>query len=851
MSSQNIPTTGQKLSGQVSKAVKASNREGTAPANAAERPPGYAVFDPDGKGQRNDWPLGAYGAERPDSSMGYTSPGPKTRMTKAAKSPSRMFRVANSNSRTQSSSHDVQAPPAVIIAPERSNTDVPAVGSSGSFLSSLANKRAGGAQKKPGLLSSISHGDWTTIGSFFSSNPVSPQRPKISAPYNFRHEAGIGPGASVLVSRPSNGSTVHAHDHASASTTPALNGNVENSEQRQSSIVLMDMRSESRVGNRTSLPVKMPNVVSPINNTVFDTGCNSSVHASAHRTLSRFPSPPSPEVAVALPQESSVSPNPENMNPNANNGIHKRGNCFKVVKYRKILWMMALVIQIFVALICASASIIAYEGFSQGTVDIGYLVWLLLAIAGLIVSLISMAALYVRHLTVRVIHEALGGIFQEMNHFKMNTDRVIYWVCAMITEFSFLGVIMTFSIIMYANKTDRDPRRAIIGMIVCLLLVATFGSPLSFLRAGNIDGDSLRRSRIEQRAEGRDNDWIELNSRGHSLQSANRQPEPTSRAVRSASDGAELPMRFLLVDRSDLPENSAAHRQGAIMHHHNGTAAPQAGSRDTPMHGSYSQHPQGTPSQNRQASMIGLARSDSLLKSQQRVRHANKPPSTSSSATSTTTVETFESEGTEKPIMKKQSFPVRLTKEGGETTDDHIIYSAEAMSMVSLPQPTLYHHIPHSRSMADLSTETAAAPNPSASSTAISSSNTKSTISSLIGSYASEAGTGEPMTHSYSQQSLGRASECFTSHPVRFGMATQRGQSPTAILPAFQQPIVTEAGTPNSQKSIDRIGDGEGGDAASRTEWGVRDGMATRLVTMTPIEERSERGTRGSSLYGH
>ncbi|KAK9777972.1 hypothetical protein SCAR479_05298 [Seiridium cardinale] len=789
---------------------------------SADGPPDYATLDPNELNRSvtpfprpksptpssapapRGWPLaGSDDGSRSDSSKSCTS---SRLRNKRAKSQSRKFKrispktvnrpdpIASRRNRKRALSTSsaassksptkkmLQIPAMARITSRRGDDAFTHVTPSGS-ISTLANNQPSGSQKKRGLVSQLSHGDWTTIGSFFSqsANSSSSHRGvEISQPYNFRHEGGIGSSSSAFIRGPDN-----TH-------------NADGDEPSRTSRILMDIRTESRLGNRTSLPVHLPNAFSPIDASMFDADCGhkSSVRPAVRKTVNPFQSPPSSEETV-YQQQPSGKDSPGNDAELGDAHI----DTTKASVNRILFWAMAALTQICLTITVASITIAVCNDHNDEKIDGGATIALVLSLAGALVFGVIFACLYAHRLTGRIVRE-YTGVRMETFFFKLSPERVTYWALAILAEVAFISTGAAVTVITLDSHHGLDVDAGIIAwLIVSIISFIVLGLALASLYTRRVSNRLVRAHRAEQQNE----EWFELHS-------------GTQRNFSHRGDQRKLArdiIKSVTQDGCNIQANQeqTAFGHGGFRHinSHDQVSNTIAG-RDSQRVGQNM-----TQIQNPRASLIGIARSDSLM------RHPNNP-TTPSMSSSIGTAETYESEGTEKPIISKQSSPPAAHPRSDPTT----ILSAEEMSMISMPKQK-QSYIPHSLAMADLSSEAPQHLSPS-----VTTSNTKSTIASLISSYASEPGariSNEPITRAYSPESLGRRQDALHSHPVSTSL----------------RPIVTEAGTPNSQKSDDRV---LTVDTGMKTDWSIRDGLATRMTTMTPIEERSEAGTRSSLLTG-
>lgn len=783
-------------------------------------PPDYATLDPNElnrsitpfprpksptPSQMAAWPLAdADDENRPDSNLSYTSSRPynsrsKSHLSKSKRGSSKNTdrpnpsadrrnrkRALSSGSPPESPQKKsrLQIPALVRLAPRRNETAMPQVGSSGSLATTvLRNDKndqstAEGHKKRGGILRQLSHGDWTTVGSFFSqsAHSGSPQRTigPIGRPFDFRHEGGIGTSSSAFMT------------HADLTVIPSVEVEDPQNERTRTSAILMDIRTESRLGNRTSLPVTMPNAISPIDNTIFDADCgrDSTVRALVRNTINPFHSPPSPHshpspTATVIHTRSTTRELPRDGDVYGNAFIDR----LKFSNARLIFWLMAAFTQTCTTVATASVTITITDAHKDKKADAGALIALCVSVIGIFIFGTLLAVAYVQRASGRFVHEQTS-IRVETWFSKMSPDEVLFWVLVMLAELGFLSMAAGVTVMAVRSHNGEDADAGIIIWfiisVVIMILVSVFLTPVYATRISN-------RIVREHRAEQRDEDWVELTS--------------SFRANVSATGNQSRLVRDIMRSASQDNRQNRLNRGSSSTHNHS-----LSFNADVIIHNSQmSGHdlPQG---------QIGIARSDSLMRQQ------NNDATSSMSSSATATTKSFESEQTSEPVVYKRS----ASPATQVASDPVTVLSAEEMSMISMPKQHTY--IPHSLGMADLSSETPAQSSPS-----VTTSTTKSTIASLISSYASE-----PVTRVYSPELLGRRGDALNSHPILTHL----------------RPIITEAGTPNSQKSGDRI-PGSGYDGDLKTSWSIRDGLATRMATMTPIEERSEAGTRSSMLAGH
>ncbi|KAI0129780.1 hypothetical protein BJ170DRAFT_593325 [Xylariales sp. AK1849] len=781
--------------------------------------------------QRAQWPLppSVEDEVRPDSSLSYTSS--RNTNAKRVKSHSRKSKlrspytanrpepIAERRIRKRSASTSssggkcimtLQVPKIKIVRPASRH------GQNGldsmSNLSTINSEQSvsGTQTKKRRFISQLSR-DWTTtLGSFVSLTSSSPDHDiNISEPYNFQHQAGF---SSPAVAGPTpQSATENRHSRTQSGHTGCDFSRHGSATARQSMTqsILMDMRTESRVGNRTSLPVDMPNVISPIDNAVFDANCgqNSSVRASVNRFQS--PASPSPPATVRHFQPAAIPPRPATMLCGEPEDVP-----FKMSMDRALFWLAGIMTQMLLLSFVASVVVNGYVNKRDRNVSDGLVLWMSSSVACLVVAFGTLSIFWARRFTRRIIcdsrrYASTEAIF-ELRFSLVSREDVLFWSMAALIECCVISTAAAIAYMACANLGDSQVDNGIIVWLsFSLLALLPLFLAFNFLYSRRLTTRVIRDHRQHQR----DEEWIELRSRGNTVTGLPAVPEQARLAhqiIQSASqDAHHKAWEDFASDHTRL--RSYAERPDHRISQ-NIAAADETQKRlsvdGSLPHGATEMaisEIQATASH--RTSLIGIARSESLIVSQK----YEAAPSMSSS----TSADTIKSADTEAAIMPKSAADAHRSLATTFNEKSDTVLSAEEMSSISIPAIPKMAYIPHSAAMADLSSE--------ANNLAISESNSKSTISSLISSYA----TTEPEIRTYSPH--GRRSEALHSHPV-------------AAATMMRPIIITEAGTPNSEKSVDRYAPfvESSGSVSDKTEWDIRDGLASRLATMTPIEERSE-----------
>lgn len=614
---------------------------------------------------------------------------------------------------------------------------------------------------KNGLANQLSRGAqvFSSAGSFFPFTHESPSKTRISAPYGFRHVARAEHGGGPM------GGIDHGPDSDPEAT---LN---------QTHRVLLDVRTNSRLENRTSLPVAMPNVTSPIDETQFDAGCG---HDSSRNSFNPFPSQ---TVTPATVQIHRPDPIP----------AASRQRRIKMPKFniREVIngpgkgWSAAFWASIVSAWITAASTVAAITSMIDRTnrhevVPSNEAAWLALSITFCFASWVAIAITYAPRRTSQVM----------ASHRNSQNEEEMIEMQDMIRQ-------------RYSTPTpirNSDPAIELNDMTQR----RTSGAAVT--------GQNERASRFAGGITTPEPVHIRQSSRIVAEGLHNLAAPPNSTQSKRASG---------IFDAESV--RTALYAQSII------ETRPVA----APMRVNC------TP--------IGIARSESILRSVTRHhaadhRHGQEQHAPASgnderaedrhrsdSTKSGTTVSTYESMGTDTPMIAK--------RESGEKASASSLQESKE-SLASTSDNQVSDGIPHSVAVPDLSSETNIPVMPSV--------DTKSTLSSLISSYFDDSEKEDAAAHSKDASGTAytktynapRPKEALGSHPIQRAVSNNPFKR---LKEEHQLPhkIVTEVGTPDSQKSSERF--------PSYVEKGInndhgetRSGTANRREPMTPIAERSE-----------
>lgn len=571
-----------------------------------------------------------------------------------------------------------------------------------------------GRQLKKGL---------SSTGSFFSltKSPV-----KVGKPSGFRHIAGSAEFDDHPLAR--------GHDYGLNSAPGSVNTRIDTQS------VLLDVHTQSRLGTCTSLPVSMPNAVSPIDNANFDA---SSTRSSTRPGTSPIPTSYTPEVSDR---------NQEPASSVALRFLPRQPSFLQYLSLAKIKENLDIVISlvfIHLALVSSIAALGVTVHISGGsrTLPTGVIAWLSVSIAMLVLS----------------------GAY------------LIYSIC------------QRWPTLRYRQRRSRI-----------------------------VDEEAIHMSNLDK-----------MDHHGHSVRpnyQPGPEPQPQSALMgpdESEPEGVGETKRASIIDsrrQSLLNSRRDSKRIGGIFDAQlveEGLQALEEG--------------QTTP----RASLIGIARSDSLLLSAARRQRYEKEeePSMTSSSTVTGAADEPESESDQAMLGDRTQladpsspFDELLCR----VPTGHSLPSSSSSSQAS----TLYQF--HVEPPTPPLPRQVTPPPPGA---GLPSCGTHSTLDSLYGAYGAESYTARPH---YEVGAPTRPEEALGSHPVVHTVVAhpQLGSN----NPFRLRQITTEVGTPESQKSLDRrpqphvatvpgpekSGDGQDGERGECDPWAWG-------RTMTPIdEERSE-----------
>ncbi|KAK7992806.1 hypothetical protein PG988_001600 [Apiospora saccharicola] len=607
---------------------------------------------------------------------------------------------------------------------------------------------------KNGLTSQLSRGAqiFSSAGSFFPFTHESPSKTRISAPYGFRHVASAEHGGGPM------GGVDHGPDSDPEATL------------HQTHRVLLDVRTNSRLENRTSLPIAMPNVTSPIDETQFDAGCG---HDSSRNSFNPFPSQTVTPATVQIHRPDPVPAASRQRGvkmPNFNiHDVINIGNRWRVAFWASYTsaWITAL------STVAAITTIIDHSN-DEEIVSSNEAAWLSLSIVLSIASWAAIAITYARRKTSQVM----------ASHRNSQNEEEMIEMRDMIRQ-------------RYSTPTpvrNSDPAIELDDMTQRHTSTAAIAAGITTPEPAHI----RQSSRIV--AEGLHN----LAAPPHSTQSKRASGIFDAESVRTA-----------LYAQSIIETRPPAMSMQA------------------------------------NATPIGIARSESILHSINRHRRADsrhdqeqhvsssdsnkqaEDRGRSDSTKSGTTVETYESMGTDTPMIAK--------RESGETQSSQSLQFPEVPKepLASSSDNQASGRIPHSVAVPDLSSETNIPILPSV--------ETNSTISSLLTSYFDDSEKEDAATHGKDASGAAytktynapRPKEALGSHPVNNKRVVSNNPF-KRLREEHQLPhkIVTEVGTPDSQKSSDRFPSVGKGTINDHRE--TQNAQANHREPMTPITERSE-----------
>ena len=592
---------------------------------------------------------------------------------------------------------------------------------------------------KHGLATQISRGAqvFSSAGSFFPFKSEEPAKTRISAPFGFRHVARAEHGGGPM------GGTDHGPD---ADPEATLN---------QTHRVLLDVRTNSRLENRTSLPVAMPNVTSPIDETQFDAGCG---HDSSHYSFNPFHS-----------QSQTMTPATLQIHRPANPPVTSGKRTFSLPKlhvseYLKrpvgpwniAFWTAIMSAQITIISTAAAIALMVQHSNDHEVIPGNMAMGLALSVVFCFTSMAAIAVTYARRRAAQV----------------MQTHQ-------------------------YSQKEEE---------LIEMRNIIRHSTPTRIRRSDPaIDLEDMTQRRTVETA----------GQNERSLRSSGGITTPEQVHIHQSSRIVAEGLHNLAAP----PNSTQSKRKGGIYDSASVCTALVAQSIIKGQPFGASGQAVTTP--------IGVARSESLLRSAvpnhgdshygESQRQASASDSIeraddrnrSHSTESNTTQATYESMGTETPMI----------------SDSHVTTS-------TVPGPSREKEnsaggIPHSVAVPDLSSENKMPPLPSA--------ETQSTLSSLITSYAGGSET------DLVNNNAPRRSEALSSHPVQRAANTNNPFKRLQEQHKLPHQIVTEAGTPESQKSIERFPSyvDSNGPAPSENREALQALQGLR-APMTPIVERSE-----------
>ncbi|KAF3011308.1 hypothetical protein E8E14_001519 [Neopestalotiopsis sp. 37M] len=723
------------------------------------------------------------------------------------------------------------------------------------------------AEKKGGLLSSLSRDLGGTIGSFFSqSGEAAPERPTIGRPYNFRREDGAGPGLSGFFEDHRDSIEAYSKNHAAANNnnsapdSAAEQSSTNISEEHGSSRNLVAPRPPTRRGNRTSLGVTVPNAISPIG------------EAHMPKDPARDESPEVIEsfgtttVIHATPPTTGSSTNQNRnfgwpgfggngSNGNGEKGLVNRLFSLSPAKVTAMFWVFAVCTQAAYAVVIACCSILVYNCNEEEQYDKG-------AITGLVISLISMlifgllfVACYARRISNRTIQKFQGRRIETLL-FRITADQLMYWTWVTFVEVSYTSTVAAVTIIAAGSSRGEDADiGALIWLLVSVVLLAGFSFALAMQHARRTSTRIVRGHRSQQRGD----DLIELQPMGtrnfsrptndsmqlaHELEAAVGRDSQNHQNLPTPATLPSIYSQQVLVTRIRNPNIRTA------------VSASNDLSQDL-------DHTEQRVAQNEDvdASGISIAISDSLVGQcdESSPSHSFSSELTYHSGRSDIVHELDNSEKHDTLTAKSSSTPGSAPH---LDSDYGSLLSAEQMSIISLPTAAKLY-LPHTSAVADLSSDDRSVPSSpvctphtkaSASPQIVSSSpfDFHGATSNVSAHHADDFSIPQAlkrnlsqasipqatMKRNLSQASLGRRDEALGSHPI--------------VASQFRQADYDAGKFVHTPRSSDAyMHDGDPGPSSGPYSSAV--GTHPRdtnfgFYAMTPIEERSESGTARSSM---
>ncbi|KAK6840567.1 hypothetical protein PG995_016321 [Apiospora arundinis] len=611
-----------------------------------------------------------------------------------------------------------------------------------------------------GLASQLSRGAqvFSSAGSFFPFKSEEPPKTRISAPFGFRHVARAEHGGGPM------GGTDHGPD---ADPQATLN---------QTHRVLLDVRSNSHMENRTSLPVAMPNVTSPIDEGQFDAGCG---HHSSRNSFNPFPSQTNTPATVQVhrpdhPPAASCKRAFSLPRIDISKYIKPLNNNWRIAFYTAIISA-----QITVLSTSAAIALMVQHANDHEVVPINLAVGLALSVAFCFVSLAAIVITYARRRTCRVME----------SHRNSQNEEELMEMRGILRHSTPTPIRLNDPAVELEDMTQRH----VLGIAIA--------------------GQSEKTAHLSGRITAPEQAYIRQSSRivAQGLHNLAAPPNSTqSRRVGGIYDSQSV--RTALVAQSIIKGQPFGVSGRAV------TTPIGVARSDSLLHSAVYEN--GVSPQHREVQQQAIA-SDNDKRADER----NRSHSTESDATEAT----YESVGTDTPMIAEKSSPP--------------LPHASEPSKDEKPMPAVSETggIPHSVAVADLSAKTNVPALPSV--------ETKSTLSSLVDSYADENekdqvdykgrdAAGSSYIKTYNAP---HPNEALGSHPVQHGASRKNPFKRLQELPKPPHKIVTEAGTPESQKGTERFpAYVERAGANNEHHREAIQSLQSIRAPMTPIVERSE-----------
>ncbi|KAI0175278.1 hypothetical protein BJ166DRAFT_607413 [Pestalotiopsis sp. NC0098] len=669
-----------------------------------------------------------------------------------------------------------------------------------------------------------------TFGSIFSQGEAAPTRPTIGQPFDFRREGGgaespEAPENAITVQKTVTITSAPIESFSAADSSP---GQSAASTLGASDSGLLRPRPATRRGNRSSLPVSSSNVASPSNDSQLR---GAEVIASYNTTgYHQFRSPPStgltihraPSVIRRIPASASLTTTSERA---------------RTVGFAARMSQNTIEISFWVSIVFAQSSytaatsclaLVTYSSHDVEESNAGALHGMIISLVGLLISGACLTHFYSQRIGERTTIEYDGSRIGKL--LRMTVGQIGYWTSLCLLELSFTSLTGAITIVLATVNDSQGPSVfSLVWLTASAAVFVIIGIAFVLLAAYRMTNRRVLGFRYRQQLGDEEIELQPITHRNYSM--------PIQDTARMADD-----IEFSAADDADRNARNAA-RQNDSTTRSQGFPTIQTDdqgyndlSRDIDHPDQSTVSAQHDDDENIDASEIGLAYSDSTTPRRNEVSLSSMSPDIIEDMRPSSSV--YNSGGSIERLSNIRQASSPFGDSPPRLHLDSSIYSAEQMSIVSLPRNA-------ARLVESRSAGTSGLPDGLSTSRSPTGQSGTQGASPIVdfGGTTSPASTHhdggfaiprKPMERSHSMATLGPREEGPVSDSVRAMPAHDALRGKAQMQPGHR-------GTRHRRNApivVPRPADNDDDDDSEW--WAPSRAPAPRRGAMTPIEERSE-----------